>query len=180
MGIRVGARLVRPLLRISWLIERTSSFVKDALSPQQLEIVKKAVFEQAEGEVKAGVADFEGPNQRVWNLINKGDEFIDLLNDPLIDEFVPWYLADDAILGSFSCNIAKPGSKAQFLHRDQGSQGPPAWHFPYGIQISYYLVDNTEEIGATRVIPKTHLGNHAPFNDFSSVSGIHYLAPHPH
>ena len=106
------------------------------------------------------------------NLINKGDEFIDLLNDPLIDELVPWYLGDDAILSSYSANIAKAGGKAQMLHRDQGSQGPPVWHMAYGIQIGYYLVDNTEEIGATRVIPKTHLGVHAPLNPFSTVRSI--------
>lgn len=41
-------------------------FVKDALSPQQLKIINKAVLEQAAGEIKAGVADWEGPNQRVW------------------------------------------------------------------------------------------------------------------
>lgn len=42
------------------------SFVKDALSPLQVQILKKAVLDQAAGEVKAGVSDFEGANQRLW------------------------------------------------------------------------------------------------------------------
>lgn len=41
-------------------------FVKDALSPEQLRIIKKAVLEQAAGEDKAGVGNSELPNTRVW------------------------------------------------------------------------------------------------------------------
>lgn len=44
--------------------------VKDALSPNEVQILKKALQEQAAGERKAGVATFDGgpdtPNQRIW------------------------------------------------------------------------------------------------------------------
>lgn len=50
------------------------AFVKDALSPEQVRILKNAVEEQAAGERAAGVAHMDGahvkdgdePNQRVW------------------------------------------------------------------------------------------------------------------
>lgn len=52
-------------------------FVQDALTPDEVAILKKAVREQAAGEVKAGVAKNDGgpfqPNQRIWVLTNKGD-----------------------------------------------------------------------------------------------------------
>lgn len=44
--------------------------VKDALSPDEVQILKRALQEQAAGERKAGVATFDGgpdtPNQRIW------------------------------------------------------------------------------------------------------------------
>ncbi|KAL0932267.1 uncharacterized protein CTRU02_213220 [Colletotrichum truncatum] len=70
--------------------------VKNALNPEQVAIMKKATQEQAAGERQAGVSAADGgpnaPNQRIWTLVNKGEEFLDLLNHPLIDEIVPWFL----------------------------------------------------------------------------------------
>lgn len=81
--------------------------VKNALSPDQVALLKKAAQEQAAGERKMGVATFDGgpkkPNQRIWSLLNKGDEFLDLMNHPVIDEIVPWYLGcDDPLLWTYS------------------------------------------------------------------------------
>ncbi|KAF7189654.1 Dioxygenase [Pseudocercospora fuligena] len=66
----------------------------NALSPEQVSIMKKALQEQAAGERKAGVAILDGgptrPNQRVLSLFNKGEEFADLMNHPAIDAVIPW------------------------------------------------------------------------------------------
>lgn len=68
--------------------------LKDALSPGAL--VKKAGQEQATGDRQLGVATFDGgpkkPNQRVWSLLGKDEEFVDLMNHPVLDEIVSWYL----------------------------------------------------------------------------------------
>lgn len=44
--------------------------MKNALTRDQVQILKKAIQEQAAGERKAGVATFDGgpdsPNQRIW------------------------------------------------------------------------------------------------------------------
>lgn len=42
---------------------------------------------------------------RARNLINKGPEFADLLNHPLIDEVMPWYLGDHALIYSYTANM---------------------------------------------------------------------------
>lgn len=110
-------------------------------------------------------------------MINKGDEFLDLLNDPLIDELVPWYIGDHALLASYSVNIANPGGYPQHLHRDQGIHGPSNHELAYGIQIAYYLTDTTEENGATRVIPGSHLGNVAPRDRLNGEDTIAAAAP---
>lgn len=106
----------------------------------------------------------------IRNIINKGDEFIDLLNHPLIDEVIPWYLGDHSIIYSYTANIARPGNVPMQLHTDQLAITPPTRDMAYGMNIMFYLEDITEENGATRVYPGSHLGNVAPSNIFTVVS----------
>ncbi|KAI1845340.1 hypothetical protein JX266_008435 [Neoarthrinium moseri] len=110
------------------------------------------------------------PNQRIWDIINKEDEFIDLLNHPLIDEVIPWYLGDHSIVYSYTANIARPGNVPMQLHTDQLAISPPARDIAYGMDNMFYLEDITDNNGATRVYPASHLGNVAP-SDIPTVDG---------
>ncbi|ORY64913.1 uncharacterized protein BCR38DRAFT_431318 [Pseudomassariella vexata] len=148
--------------------------VKNALTPSQVSILKTAVQEQAAGERAAGVARADGgpngPNQRIWTLINKGDEFLDLLNHPLIDDIVPWFLGDHALIHSYSANIARPGNEPMQLHTDQIAIQPPIRDMAFGLNIMWYLEDVTNRNGGTRVFPSSHLGQVAP-DDLFTVDG---------
>lgn len=42
------------------------AYLADAISPEQVEILKKAVLEQGAGERVNGVAHMQGENQRIW------------------------------------------------------------------------------------------------------------------
>lgn len=111
MGLWVGHRHSVLSVRET---DRRHRLLKNALTPEQVAILKKGAQEQAAGERKAGVATFDGgpkkPNQRIWNLFNKGEEFLDLLNHPLIDEVVPWYLGcDNPLLWSYSVSPSEGG-----------------------------------------------------------------------
>lgn len=55
------------------------------------------------------------------------------------------------------------------LHTDQLAMTPPKRDIAYGLNIIFYLEDITEELGATRVYPGSHLGNVAPSNIFTVV-----------
>ncbi|KAK8115690.1 Phytanoyl-dioxygenase [Apiospora sp. TS-2023a] len=149
---------------------------KNVLSPEQVAIMRKAVVEQAAGERKAGIAQVDGgpdgPNQRLWTLINKGDDFLDLLNHPIIDEFVPWALGEHAVITTYTANIARPGNVPMQLHTDQVAVQPPIRDIAFGINILFYLEDVTEKNGATRVYPGSHLGQVAP-EDIFTVEGSH-------
>jgi hypothetical protein len=97
---------------------------KNALNPEEVKSLSQRLKDQARGEKEAGVAFFDGgeskPNQRVWNLPNKGQEFLDLLeNNKTIDKFVPDFLGNDAQVFSYTANIAKPGNAPMHLHTDQ-------------------------------------------------------------
>jgi ectoine hydroxylase-related dioxygenase (phytanoyl-CoA dioxygenase family) len=108
---------------------------------------------------------FHGANtKRFTRMALRSRTFVELLLHPVM---LSW--ADHALLpscGSYWLNtgqamIIGPGEQAQFLHRDQsnwpffdkfGAQGPEVT-----VSCIFALNDFTEEIGATRVIPGSHL-----------------------
>lgn len=99
-------------------------FVKNALTPDEVFKLRKRLMDQAKGEADAGVGFFDGgetkPNQRIWCLPNKGQEFIDLLDtNKVIEDFIPDFLGDGAILWSYTANIAGTGNVPMVLHTDQ-------------------------------------------------------------
>ena len=145
--------------------------VKNALSQKQVEALKNAVRQQGQGETEAGVAKNDGgpngPNQRIWTLINKGQEFHDLLEHELIDEIVPEFLGEHALLHSYSANIARPGNVPMMVHTDQVAIQPPMRDLAFGLNIMWYLTDITEKNGGTRVFPGSHIGPIAPDDPFT-------------
>ncbi|KAI0395264.1 PhyH-domain-containing protein [Xylariaceae sp. FL0594] len=142
--------------------------VKNALSPDEVAILRKAVDDQAAGELRDGTAQsWEGNpdvTQQLWVLSNKGDEFLDLLNHPLIDEVVPWLLREDAHLHGYLASIARPGNKPLAVHTDQLAIQPPMRHIPLGLNMLWFLTDFKRENGGTRLYPGSHKSNVAPAN----------------
>jgi ectoine hydroxylase-related dioxygenase (phytanoyl-CoA dioxygenase family) len=137
------------------------AILKDALPPMQLARVRKRLLEQAQAERELGIACMDGgvpgtpnqPNQRVWNLPNKGREFIELLDHPLIDFFVPDLLGDYFLLSNHTANIAGPGGRPMNPHIDQ-SHSPV--DLAMGMNVMWFLGDVTAANGGTRVLPGSH------------------------
>lgn len=147
--------------------------LKNALGREELGRLKRRLMEQAKGEAEAGVAFFDGgeskPNQRVWNLPNKGQEFIDLLeSNPTFENFVPEFLGDDAYLFSYTANIARPGNTPMHLHTDQITIQPPIRDIAFGLNFMFFLTDVTPELGGTLVMPGSHRGNLAPDDPYDA------------
>ncbi len=129
--------------------------VKDVLSPQEVEVLRNRIKEQAAAEVKKGVAFNDGVsyqdvlddsgqfkstssgagvggvNQRVFMLINKGECFRKLVTHPTINAVVSHVLGDDYILSSYSANIVRKGSPRMGLHTDQ-------WWAPQPVERDYH------------------------------------------
>ncbi|KAF3798250.1 hypothetical protein GCG54_00008133 [Colletotrichum gloeosporioides] len=151
--------------------------VKDALAPEQVQILRRAILEQAAGERKAGVADIEGgTNQRLWNVVNKGDEFLDLLNHPLFDELLAWFLGDYSYLSQASVNILGPNNMPMPFHRDQIPMNPFT-DDPIGLSFMFYMEDSSKSNGATHVIPASHVGHVRPWDPNSFDGSIPASAP---
>ena len=60
-----------------------------------------------------------GINQRVWMLPNKGQVFLDILQNHKYVDCVKQIVGDEFLVSSFGANIAKPGGIAMDLHTDQ-------------------------------------------------------------
>lgn len=103
------------------------------------------------------------------NLPNKGDEFLDLLNHPLIDTIMPWFLGDGFNLHTMSANIALRGSSGIYMHRDQLGFTPETVDHAYLLNAIWYLTDVTAEKGATLVYPGSHDRNVAPLGHLNDV-----------
>jgi len=142
---------------------------------------------------EAFTAKAGGTNQRVWMLINKGKVFHQIFKSTAVRSIVDRFLGEEYILSSCGANIAKPGGVAMPLHTDQwwmpaptridrdplpiGSMGrdrfdvdetlgdPPPFIAPMAaINVIWMLVDFTAEIGATRLVPGSHLRGRQPDN----------------
>ena len=150
-------------------------------------------FTDDEGNVRhdAFSAKAGGVNQRVWMLINKGRVWRDMLTQPTVRSVVRHVLGNDYLLSSYGANIAKPGGIAMDLHTDQwwmpepihrrpnpvpaGSltrelsnrvdERPAMIAPPVVVNVMWMLNDFTEEIGATRIVPRSHLYGRRPDKD---------------
>ena len=154
------------------------------LSAEQIAALQTRLQDQALAERQAGVATLEtgrgthdaskivedAPNQRIWSLLNKGEEFVDLAISPkplqlissifgesygLRPELVQAFGMNDVLLSSLTANIAGPGGEVMDLHMDQ-FYIPPSIPFTAVANIVWMVSDFTEDNGATLVAPGTH------------------------
>ena len=161
-------------------------FIKDPLSPLQLAALTRRLEDQAAAEREIGYSSRGTgtktgipPIQPVWNLVNKGQVFVDLLEHPLVDEFCIEFLGEYFLISSFTSKIAHPGCQPQLMHNDQIGIHPPMPQINVGLNIFFFLDDFTEANGATRLLPGSHLPENAVGLDniFSTDGTIAAAAP---
>lgn len=100
--------------------------------------------------------DYDKGSVRVWNLLNRGSVFVDLVEHPLVLELLEEVLGKGALLSGFSANILEPGGTGGALHADQSGYPPPWPAEPQGLNFAWLLDDFTTENGATRMVSGSH------------------------
>ena len=110
-----------------------------------------------------GKNDFEGfQTRRIFNLIQRGPHFRDVVVEPRLLDMVEALLGVDFLLsGTTSMNLG-PGETPQLLHADDGMITLPRPHIPTLVTTLWALSDFTAENGATRLAPRSHLRPEMP------------------
>ena len=134
--------------------------LKEALSPGQANALRDRSAELAATE-KAGSGEhvyLDGRAQRVWNLVNKGRIYEEMIQLPQVLALHEYMLGDDCILSSFTVNLIGPGAPAGGLHVDF-----PLGRFPqttppiaFCSNTIFVLDDFTPGNGATQIVPGSY------------------------
>lgn len=141
----------------------------DVLTPDEARDVRDRVMALADAE-RAADPDcvyLDGKSQRVWNLVNKGETFEGLVQNPRTLGALEGLLGDDCVLSSFTANVIGPGSPAGGIHMDSPLTALPTPLPQYALVAnSVWLLDDfTEENGATYCAPGSHRLGQAPTSD---------------
>ena len=102
--------------------------------------------------------------QRVWNLVNKGRIYEEMIQLPQVLALQEYLLGDNCILSSFTVNHIGPGAPAGRLHIDfpLGSFPQPPPPFAFCANTIYVLDDFAPENGATHIVPGSYKRGYAP------------------
>jgi ectoine hydroxylase-related dioxygenase (phytanoyl-CoA dioxygenase family) len=176
-----------------WLDEDGYCIIPDVLDASTLAALRARVEAQAEAERVLGLTPdlgHEGPNQRVFMLVNKGQVFVDLVTHPLAMSLASHVLGHQFLLSQFSANIARLGGVEQGLHCDDWwSPRPIRMDEPFTrvgdmqryvekpdlsvekgaylappcvVNFAWMVTDFTVENGGTRIAPGSHLTGRTP------------------
>jgi ectoine hydroxylase-related dioxygenase (phytanoyl-CoA dioxygenase family) len=132
--------------------------VPDFIPRALLEEIRSNVdrLNKVERESGDGFIESEGANQRVFNLVNKGEVFERLVQHDGVMEVMGKLLGGDFILSGFSSNTTGPGGEEMVLHSDSGYVPPPHPEYLLSANAVWMIDDFTEENGGTRYVPGSH------------------------
>ena len=161
-----------------------------ALDQLRQRLVEQVEGERALAIDYKNPANIDPLNQWVNMLLNKGEAFQRVLGHPTIDGLTERLLGPGFLLSTLDAHVVRPGAEAMPLHTDQWWMPPPvapgtdyprpaAMKRAQGVgfdpdarpatisaamvcNIMWLVSDFTEEIGATRVVPRSHLSGAAP------------------
>jgi len=137
--------------------------IEDALSDEQVAIIRQRVLEQAEGERLAGIAQKTPSGQNINCCVNKGRCFEGLIEQhpsvvqgsALLEQLVTEALGANWICASLIASISLKGGVPQALHQDQDIALDS--RSPLTINILTPITDIDDTNGGTLVIPGSHI-----------------------
>ncbi|MGK0340059.1 MAG: ectoine hydroxylase-related dioxygenase (phytanoyl-CoA dioxygenase family), partial [Candidatus Azotimanducaceae bacterium] len=137
--------------------------IEDALSEDQVAIIRQRVLDQAAGERLAGIAQKTPSGQNINCCVNKGQCFEGLIEQhpsvvqggALLEQLVTEALGPNWISASLIASISLKGGVPQALHQDQDIALDS--RSPLTINILTPITNIDEVNGGTLVIPGSHV-----------------------
>tara|TARA_X000000368_G_scaffold415454_1_gene407232 strand:- start:33 stop:932 length:900 start_codon:yes stop_codon:yes gene_type:complete len=146
------------------------ALVKNVLSNEEVSEMDVRLTEQFHGEEKNKVgskvrgdeglgvesSEEDKVSRLVWNLVNKGDCFLKLIDHPKILPLIQHIIGERVCLCSMGAHMNGSGNERMALHQDQWPLVPHPMEFPFMANVMYLISDNSPENGGTRLIPGSH------------------------
>jgi ectoine hydroxylase-related dioxygenase (phytanoyl-CoA dioxygenase family) len=128
-------------------------------------------------EVELGIVParnlFEGVRTtRIYNLLVHGAVYEQIPLHPNVLPVVEQVLDPGLLISSLSSIAIGPDERAQPIHADDQMIPLPRPHVPLVCNTMWAITDFTEENGATRLVPGTHLADDAPnpLEEYESIA----------
>src|SRR5581483_11925747 len=138
--------------------------VENAIEPDLVDALHDDILRlEREKSVRPAHNDFEGTQTiRIYNLLVYGKLYERIPVHASVLPIVEGVLDPGCLVSSLSSIAILPGESAQPIHADDQliPLGKP--HVPTVCNSMWALTDFTEDNGATRIIPGSHLKNHSP------------------
>lgn len=153
-----------PLTQLGELNERGWTVLKGVLDPAEVGRLS-AEIDRLHRELRTpqGTNGFEGyRTRRIYTLLGRGETWTSLPIHERVLPLVDAVLGPDCLLSSYSAITIDPGENAQPIHADDQIFPVGRPHPPLVLNTMYAVTDFTEENGATRLVPRSHLGTEEP------------------
>ena len=153
--------------------------LEGVLTTEQVSTLRERSVELVKRERELGAQLYlDNRSQRVWNLVNKGKIFANMIQHPAVLEFQEYLLGKNCTLSSFTINLIGSGSPSSELHIDYPLSSLPTPHPSFALCAnSIYLLDDFSlENGATHLVPGSHKRCYGPssgevYDDIIQVTG---------
>ena len=150
------------------------TILPDAIEPDLVDEIDEALL-NLERDLAIAPAEnlFEGLHtMRVYNLLIHGKTFEKIPVHPNVLPVVEGVLDPGALISSLSSIAIGPDEQAQPIHADDQLIPLTRPHLPIICNTMWAITDFTEENGATRLIPGSHLRDHAanPLEPYETIA----------
>ncbi|MCH7788707.1 MAG: phytanoyl-CoA dioxygenase family protein [Acidobacteria bacterium] len=144
------------------------AILEDAIDPALIDVLLDDLARiEAKLGTKPGDNSFEGEQTtRVYNLLRHGGAWLDLPVHPVVLPVAESVLGGEILVSTVSSIAIAPGETPQPIHADDQVLPLARPHVPTVCNSMWALTDFTEANGATRIVPGSHMRDHAP--DFGS------------